>query len=79
MHLRPSTLLITLMLSAGAAFAEVAPAQAGINPFQETYQEAQEAPANSTEARRRYRRRTRTSHRGSGRRQMIRHILATEA
>ncbi|MEM6501009.1 MAG: hypothetical protein AAF685_04115 [Cyanobacteria bacterium P01_C01_bin.89] len=77
MHLRPSTLIVALALSAGAAFAEAVPAQAGVNQFQET--SYQETPVNSTEARRRYRRRTRTSHRGSGRRQMIRHILATEA
>ncbi|MGD1849247.1 MAG: hypothetical protein ACFCBU_01095 [Cyanophyceae cyanobacterium] len=77
MHLRPSILIAALALSAGAAIAEAAPAQAGITQFQETHQDA--APVNSTEARRRYRRRTRTSHRGSGRRQMIRHILATEA
>ena len=77
MRLHPSTLIVGLLFSAGAALTETLPAQATLPQLQETA--SMEAPLSTTEARRRYRRRTRTSHRGSGRRQMIRHILATEA
>ncbi|MEM1424960.1 MAG: hypothetical protein AAGF75_00185 [Cyanobacteria bacterium P01_H01_bin.130] len=73
MRLLPSTLIIGLLLSAGAAFTGTLPAQATLPQLQETA--SVEAPVSTTEARRRYRRRTRTAHRGSGRRQMIRHIL----
>ena len=75
MRLHPSTLLIGCLFSAGAALVDTLPAQASMTQLQET--SAMEAPLGNVEARR-YRRRTRTSHRGSGRRQMIRHILATE-
>lgn len=76
MRLTPSTLLIGILFSTGVALAETMPAQASTAHFQGT--EQLEATLSPTEARP-YQRRRRTAHRGSGRRQMIRHILATEA
>lgn len=72
MRLHPSVLIIGLLFSAGAVLTETLPAQATLPQLQETA--SMEAPVSTIEARR-YRRRTRTAHRGSGRRQMIRHIL----
>ena len=75
MRLTPSTLLIGFLFSTGAALVETMPAQASLSHLQEPA--ALEAPIGTTEARR-TRRRTQTAHRGSGRRTMIHHILATE-